>query len=154
MQAQIEHFVAGGPQMATSIAGLSSEQLTAFPVPGTWSIQQIVLHMLDSDLIACERMKRVIAEEKPLLIGYDETAFGERLFYHDLDPHLACQIYADNRRMMGEILRRLGAADFLRVGIHNEKGAVTLGQFVELYIQHWDHHHQFIVKKRALLTKP
>jgi hypothetical protein len=51
--------------------------MRAFPVPGTWSIQQIVLHMMDSDLIASDRMKRVIAEDRPTLIGYNETAFSE-----------------------------------------------------------------------------
>ena len=37
----------------------------AFPVPGKWSVQQLVMHMLDSDLVAGERMKRIIAEPRP-----------------------------------------------------------------------------------------
>ena len=59
----IDRYAAGGSQLAPAIAGLSREQLNAFPVPGTWSIQQIVLHLMDSDLIASDRMKRVAAEE-------------------------------------------------------------------------------------------
>ena len=43
----IEQYVADAPRLAASIQGLSRQQLNAFPVPGTWSIQQIVLHVMD-----------------------------------------------------------------------------------------------------------
>jgi uncharacterized damage-inducible protein DinB len=153
-EALVERFVAGGPELARSIAGLSRMELNAFPVAGTWSIQQIVLHMLDSDLIGCDRMKRVIAEDKPLLIGYNETQFGQRLFYEELETELACGIFTDNRRLTGEILRRVPAETWKRIGIHSEKGAVTLLDLVEGYIEHWEHHRKFIHYKRGLLGKP
>ena len=41
----------GGRRPGKAIQGLDRADLLAFPVPGTWSIQQIVLHMMDSDLI-------------------------------------------------------------------------------------------------------
>ena len=55
------------------LAGLSTEELNSHPVPGTWSIQQILIHLMDTDLIACYRMKRIIAEDRPELDLYDET---------------------------------------------------------------------------------
>ena len=63
----IDQYADGGDKLTEAIAGLSEEQMAAFPVPGTWSIQQIVLQLLDSDLIGAERMKRVTAEDDPLL---------------------------------------------------------------------------------------
>ena len=130
---------------------MSREQLNAFPVPGTWSIQQIVLHLMDSDLIASDRMKRVAAENGPTLIGYDETAFGKNLFYDQLDPRLACEIFEKNRQMTAEILRRLPAAAFDRIGHHNERGTVTLTDLVETYAGHLDHHLKFIRDKRRMV---
>ena len=70
----IEKYAAGAPLLAKSIAGLSRDDFLATPVPNTWSIAQITLHLMDSDLIASDRMKRVIAEENPAIIGYNETA--------------------------------------------------------------------------------
>ena len=52
----IENYGRGGEKLTASIVGLSREELLAFPVPGTWSIQQIVIHLLDSDLISMDRM--------------------------------------------------------------------------------------------------
>ena len=83
------------------------------------------------------------------MIGYDETAFGKNLFYDQLDPQLACEIFEKNRQLTTEILRRLPAAAFERVGHHNERGTVTLTDLLETYADHLDHHLKFIRDKRA-----
>lgn len=150
----IEQYAADAEVPRRAIAGLSREELNAHPVPGTWSIQQIILHLMDSDLIAGDRMKRIIAEDRPTLIGYDETRFGERLFYDQLDPQLACDLFAKNRLLMAEILRRQPDEVFERIGCHNEAGDKTLAEFVHTYVDHLTHHLKFIEQKRELLGKP
>ena len=69
----IEDYEKGVDSLRMAVRGLSREDLLAHPVAGMWSIQQIVIHLLDSDLILADRMKRVIAEENPTLIGFNET---------------------------------------------------------------------------------
>ncbi len=69
----IERYDAGAAVPGEAVADLTPEQLNSFPVPGTWSIQQILTHLMDSDLIATHRMKRIIAEDRPVLDLYDET---------------------------------------------------------------------------------
>jgi uncharacterized damage-inducible protein DinB len=149
----IDRYFAEAGDLAKSIAGLSREDLLAFPVPGTWSIQQIVLHIVDSDLVLSDRMKRVIAEEKPLLIGYDESKFAARLHYDKQDTALACKVFADNRRLTGDILKHLPDEAFERIGIHNERGKVTLNDLLANAVNHLQHHLTFVRKKRALLGK-
>jgi len=147
-------YAAGGPLLAESIAGLAPADLTAYPVPGTWSIQQIVFHLLDSDLVASQRMKQIIAEENPQLVAWDETAFAQRLSYNDLDPHLAAELFAGNRRLTAEMLRRQPESAFARHGTHSVRGRVTLSDQLELYTNHLHHHLVFVHKKRGLLGKP
>jgi uncharacterized damage-inducible protein DinB len=150
----IEHYIQGADVLAQAIRGLTAAERNAFPVPGTWSIQQIVMHMMDSDLIAADRMKRVIAEDRPTLIGYNETLFAKNLPYDELDAEAACDIFAKNRRLTGEILKRQPNAAFERTGLHNETGEITLAYLVKTYAGHLDHHMQFVKKKRELLGKP
>jgi uncharacterized damage-inducible protein DinB len=153
-QQLIDRYAAGSNQLAPAIAGLTREELNAFPVPGTWSIQQIVLHMMESDLIASDRMKRVISMENPLLMGYDETAAAQKLCYDRLDPQIACDVFAKNRLLTAELLRRLPKEAWDRSGIHSERGKVTLRDLVANYAEHLEHHLKFIRKKRELLGKP
>ena len=66
----------GGQKLADAVRGLRREDLQAHPVPGKWSIQQVVIHLMDSDLVTTDRMKRVIAEDNPTLLAYDEEKFA------------------------------------------------------------------------------
>ena len=153
-RAVIERYAKGAGALGATITGLTKTELTAFPVPGTWSIQQIVLHMMDSELISADRMKRIIAMENPLLIGYDETAFANRLFYHELDPQVACTMVEQNRLLTAEIFRRLPDNAFQRTGVHNERGKITLGDYIVSNVEHLEHHLKFVRQKRELLGKP
>ena len=73
----------GGDAFAWPFAVCSNDDLLAYPVPGSWSIQEIVIHLVDSDLILADRMKRIIAEDNPTLIGFDETQFTRNLHYNE-----------------------------------------------------------------------
>lgn len=149
----IEAYARGGMMLQQALHGLRRADFLATPVPGTWSIQQIVLHLLDSDLVAADRMKRVIAEDNPTLIGFDESAFARNLFYETQDPWVAAQVFSLNRQLTADLLRHLPPAGFQRFGTHNERGRVTLGELVEMYVQHLEHHLRFLHQKRKLLGK-
>jgi hypothetical protein len=149
----IEHFAAGGEKLSLAVRGLTREDLVCFPVPGTWSIQQIVIHMQDSDLIAVDRMKRIIAEDEPTLIGYDETKFASALFNDEQSVEDALTLFDLNRRQFARVLRKLPDAAFDRAGNHNERGRVTLGYMLKSYVDHLEHHLHFIHEKRAKMGK-
>lgn len=147
-RSQIDKWEAGAGTLLAAIKGLSREQLVSFPVPGKWSVQQLVVHMEDSDLVAVHRMKRIIAEDKPpLLIGYDETAFSSKLFPNDQSAEDSARLFELNRRQFARVLRKLPDAAFDRWGVHNERGKVTLGEMVGMYVWHLDHHMKFLDEK-------
>ena len=79
-RAIIEQLEPAVDRLKAAVAGLSREDLLAFPVPGTWSIQQIVIHVADSDLIIGDRIRRMIAEDRPLLMNADENLWIKNLF--------------------------------------------------------------------------
>jgi DinB superfamily len=153
-RSMIEQYEAGAGVPSGAIRGLSGEELDAQPVPGTWSIREIVVHLMDSDLVGSERMKRVIAMEEPSLLGYDETAFARALDYGSTDVGLASEVFALNRKLTARILRGLPDRAFDRVGHHSERGPETLRDLVEGYVGHLEHHMTFVRRKRELLGKP
>ena len=152
-RAILESYAAGADRPAAAIAGLSPAELDRRPVPDTWSIREIVVHLMDSDLISAYRMKRVIAEDNPLLLGYDEAAFALRLGYGRQDAADAAELFRLNRRLMAEILRSLPAEAFARTGVHSERGKLTLAELVQHYVEHVEHHLRHLHEKRQMPGK-
>jgi hypothetical protein len=156
-QELIEKYSAGGEQLSMAIRGLTRDDLLALPPAdanlGKWSIQQVVLHIMDSDLIATDRIKRMIAEDNPTLIGYDENKFVQNLFYNEQPAELAVQIVDLNRKLFANVLRKLPDASLQRKGNHNERGPLTVGKYIQSTVDHLEHHLKFIHAKRANMGK-
>lgn len=149
----IDEYAAGAGLVKQAIVGLTEADLDAVPVPDTWSIREIVLHLMDSELVMADRMKRVIAEDNPPLVAFDESLFSRRLGYRESDAALAAEMFELNRRHMSAVLRRLKPADFTREGVHSERGAVSLANLVAGAVGHLEHHLRFLHEKRRLIGK-
>ena len=150
----IGRYEAGGEKLRRAVAGLSREELLARPGPGAWSVQEVVIHLADSDAISIDRMKRILIEDNPPLLYADETAYVERLHTHAQALEDALLLFEVGRRQWARVLRRLPDEAFLRQGTHNRSGKVTLGGLVASYVKHVDDHLEFVLGKRANLSKP
>jgi hypothetical protein len=149
----IEEYEKGGDDLRMAVRGLEREDLLAFPVPGTWSIQQIVIHLLDSELVTADRMKRVIAEEKAALLSFDENRWVKNLCYEKQSVEDAVTIVELNRRNFARVLKHLPPEVFKRTGVHNERGPLTLEDLVKIAVDHLKYHLKFIVDKREKMGK-
>jgi uncharacterized damage-inducible protein DinB len=147
----IDRFDEGGPLLVQSIHGLSPEQCRDHPIPGTWSIAELVAHLLDCDLVFAERMKRIIAEESPVLQAFDEQAWITGLLSNAMPVDEGAALFAANRKWMTRILRAQDEAGFVRAGEHSEKGMQTLAEVLVYATNHLDHHLKFLYAKRAKL---
>src|SRR5215471_5953006 len=105
----IESYLEGPKLLRKALAGMNKEQLHSRPVPGKWSTLEVVCHLADFDPILADRMKRVIAEDRPTLLGADENRFAAALAYHERDLEEELTIIERTRQQLGRILRTLPA---------------------------------------------
>ena len=147
----IDRYAAGGPLLVYATSGLAREHETPPTTPGNWSIAQLVAHLLDADLVIGDRIKRVIAEDEPILQAFDENRWIDRLDSGAMPPEEAVNLFAAHRHWMTRILRKCSDADFARVGLHSEGGRKSLAELVATAVGHVDHHLRFLFAKRATL---
>jgi uncharacterized damage-inducible protein DinB len=147
----IDAYLDGPVALRRALAGLTADQLQARPVTGKWSTVEVVCHLVDSEQAWCHRMKRTIAEDRPLLIGYDESRFTRSLPYHEADLDGELHLLESMRRQMARILRGLPESAWSRTGVHNERGLLTLRDMLETEVQHVFHHIRHILEKRQTL---
>ena len=150
----IANYVDGVRVVREAVRGLSHEQLVARPIAGKWSTLEVVCHLADFDPIMADRMKRIIAEEQPQLLGASEARFAAALAYHERSLEEELAIIDNTRRQMARILRTLPESALERVGIHNERGPRTLEQLLTGAINHIPHHLEFVKEKRKALGLP
>lgn len=144
-------YLQGSTLLRQAVAGMNREQLLARPVAGKWSSLEVVCHLGDFEPVYADRLKRVIAEEKPALLGADETRFAAALAYHERDLEEELRIIESTRSQMARILRTLSPAAWERIGVHNERGPLSVEQLVRGAINHVQHHVPFIHEKRKAL---
>jgi hypothetical protein len=147
----VDSYLEGIGALRRAVAGMSREQLVARPVPGKWSTLEVVCHLVDSDQAWIHRIKRLISEQRPLLIGYDETQFAKSLRYHERDVSEELDLFDLGRRNLARILRLLSDDCLNRQGVHSESGMITLRQAIEIEIEHVPHHLKYVAEKRRAL---
>ena len=151
---RIADYLDGSRQLRDAVHGLNREQLMARPVAGKWSTLEVVCHLADFEPILADRMKRVIAEDRPQLVGADEGRFAAALAYHERNLEEELTIIEHTRSQLARILRTLPAEALARVGVHSERGPRTLEQLLTGATNHIPHHVAFIHEKRKALGLP
>ncbi|MBX3355486.1 MAG: DinB family protein [Phycisphaeraceae bacterium] len=150
----IDRYESQAGSLHAWIDGLSAADLDAHPIAGTWSMRELVIHMLDSDLAYGHRMRKLAAEKKPLIMGYDETLWSANAALQAGDLKVVASIFELHRRWVAAFLRALPANAWTREGIHSERGIVTIEKLVRTMTEHVPHHATFVAAKREKLGKP
>lgn len=149
--ALIAAYLAGVDALRQAIAGLSADHLRARPIPGTWSTQEVVCHLADSEVLYADRMKRVLVEDRPTLLFADAERYIALLACDARDTQNEVALVGLVRWQMATILRAQPAEAWQRVGLHSKEGERTLAQLLEKAIAHLEHHLTFVRAKRAAL---
>jgi uncharacterized damage-inducible protein DinB len=147
----ITAYVAGIDSLQPAIEGLSHEQLRARPIAGQWSTLEVLCHLADTEAVFADRMKRVLAEDRPPLLAMDPDQYITSLACDQRDATEEIAVVRTTRQQMARILRSLPPEAWQRIGVHNQAGEQTLEQLVRKAVDHLKHHLEFIRAKRAAL---
>lgn len=147
----INEYLAGPATLRQAIAGMTPEQINAAPIPGKWSTRQVICHIADFEPVYADRIKRVIAEDEPLLLSGDPDQFAAALAYDQRDIETELQLIEVVRKHLASILRTVPAETFQRAGKHSVDGLLTIETLLTRITGHIPHHVQTIAQKRAAL---
>ena len=147
----LKQYEKGPDLLKTAVAGVREDQFDQAPVPGKWSIRQVVCHIADFEPVYGDRMKRVLVEDNPTMFGGDPDVFAAGLHYDKRSVHEELELISVVRRQMAVILRNTDVEDFQRTGVHSEAGPLTLETLLERITRHIPHHLTFIEAKIAAM---
>ncbi|HEY2597102.1 MAG TPA: DinB family protein [Candidatus Dormibacteraeota bacterium] len=113
-----------------------------------WTPRMIAHHLADSEMTSAIRLRRLIAEDDPVISGYDEKQFAEKLTSdRPIEPSLEAMRWA--RESTAQILERLTEEEWQRAGTHSESGRYSVEDWLTIYASHGHDHAMQIDRSRG-----
>jgi hypothetical protein len=144
----IERYKQGPQVVAKALANITDDELDVRPESDDWTPREVVHHLADSEMTSAIRLRRLLVEDEPIIIGYDEAEFARRLFYGDRPIQTALDAFRASRETTAEILERLTEDQWARSGTHTESGAYGVETWLEIYAAHAHDHADQIRRAR------
>jgi hypothetical protein len=98
------------------------------------------VHCGDSETQSASRIRQLLADPEPLIVGYDEAAWASRLDYHGLPLESALAAVAASRANTVPLLQQMTESDWQRFGKHSQSGRYSAEDWLRIYAVHLDEH--------------
>lgn len=147
-QALIDQYRDGYDAVVAALQGITETELDRRPAPDAWTPREIVHHLADSEMTSAIRVRRLLAEDHPLIQGYDEPEFARNLHY-DRPIDTSLEALRAARRCTASLLATLGESEWLREGTHSESGRYSVEIWLGNYARHAHDHADQIRRARA-----
>jgi hypothetical protein len=130
-----------------ALAGIKDNELDE-TADGGWTPRQIAHHLADSEMMSAIRIRRLLAEDKPVIFGYDEKAFAEKLTGdRPIQPSLEAMRWA--RETSAQLMDRMSEDQWRIAGTHTESGRYSIEDWLRIYAAHGHDHAEQIKRSRG-----
>jgi hypothetical protein len=136
----LRRYADGAVLLRQAWANVPQEARIWRPGEGRWSAHEVVVHCADSETYAATRIRLLLADPEPLIVGYDENEWARRFDYHALDPELALSLVETVRAHTSAALSRLPEAAWGRMGRHTHSGPYGTDDWLRSYAEHLEAH--------------
>jgi len=137
---QLIKYAQGPALLQTALARYPKECLEFRPGEGKWSIQDIVLHLAESEVHGYVRARTIIAEPGGGILAWDQDRWAQSLDVSAQPLAEAVDLFRLLRELLARQLRALPEAAWSRCVVHPERGQVSLDRWLEIYVGHLDTH--------------
>src|SRR4051794_33427813 len=143
----IDPYRDGVAEVEQALAGAGDDDLDRRPAPSEWTAREVAHHLADSETMSTIRLRRLLAEDEPLIHAYDEKEFAARLHYdRPIDGSLA--VFAAVRTANVELLATLSEPEWRRAGTHSDEGPYSVETWLRIYATHGHDHADQIRRAR------
>ena len=145
----LEQYRAGAAEVDEALAGITAEELDRRPPePDGWTARQVAHHLADSEAMAYTRLRRLLADDEPVIAGYDEPVWAKRLHY-DRPIEASVAVLRAVREASVQLLEAIDEQEWSRMGTHTESGPYSVEGWLRIYASHPHEHAEQIRAARG-----
>jgi hypothetical protein len=127
-------------RIAHAAARLSDVEKHSASTTEEWSAAEVLAHIRAADDIVAYRLCAILVRDDPNLPAYDERRWAEIAGYALADFESSLKTFALRRGELVEMLRRVAWADWMRSGVHEVEGAISLFDMTTSLVEHEEEH--------------
>jgi hypothetical protein len=120
--------------LASALAAINPEKLSAPIAPGKWSPAQIVSHLADCEIAFGFRLRQILAEDSPLLQPFNQEKWAVN--YGGITAEGALNSFTSLRGWNLQLIKKVMPEAASRTGTHPERGQVTFQTIIETMAGH------------------
>jgi len=139
-QELVNTYIANCADFEKVVRSIGANDLSRIAKEGEWSAAYVIHHMADADMHFATRFLHILTVDKPAIVPFDEDVYPDRLKYAARDAHDSLASIIGLHKVVANILKLVDDADWKRVGIHSEKGEITLADVLTLASNHTKSH--------------
>lgn len=110
--------------------------LRARPFAGKWTPNEVIGHLTDTEWVYGYRLRLILSEDDPTILGTQQDAWVDNLRHNDRDPRELVGIFRTLRELNLDAWKRTSADDLKRAGRHSERGLEPLDAMLRLLAGH------------------
>ena len=118
-----------------ALADITETELDRPAPDGGWTARDVAHHLPDSETNGYIRLRRLIAEDDPVIVGYDQDEYARRLHY-DRPIAGSLAVLAAVRASSLELLGSLTPDEWARTGQHSDSGRYSVDDWLGIYTRH------------------
>jgi uncharacterized damage-inducible protein DinB len=134
------------------LQGLKDGALDNQPVPGKWSARENLAHLARYHQIFLERVERILAEDRPVLLRYAAEEDTDWPHWTTLPSGEVLSRLARLRAQLVERVDGLSSDELARTGVHSRFGEMTLVEWLEFFLLHEGHHLMLVLQRSRQFT--
>ncbi|MEC2343126.1 DinB family protein [Paenibacillus sp. MB22_1] len=135
-----EAFLNTHGQLVTAIDGLSEEQTTWKPKPESWSVLEVLTHLVDHSIVVSFRIRDILAGTEAQLPAFNQDAWVSGQYANAGKVSDVLQTFHALLLYNSLLLSRLDAEDLEKTGVNAKGETVSVKQIVEGFTNHVQRH--------------
>jgi 3-oxoadipate enol-lactonase len=144
----MDRYRAGTQAVFDALADIRDEDLDRPAPDGGWTAREVAHHLADSETNGFIRLRRLIAEDDPVIVAYDQDEYARRLHYaRPIATSLA--VLSAVRASSLELLGTLTPDEWERSGRHSDSGRYGVDDWLAIYARHPHDHASQIRRARG-----
>lgn len=114
------------------LAGASPAKLAHKASPEKWSVNEVIGHLADAELVAGYRLRSILGAPGGPIAAYDQNKWAEAGNYVACDARESLETFKALRKSNLRLMKSLKAEQWKLFGVHSERGEESVERLAEM----------------------